>query len=341
MIKARLTAELIRYGIYLSISLLVAGVFIFGGATMQQSQTANASACRPSGTIISAQELNQKLQGKGVFEGKADAFIAAGQRHGVDPVLVVAIAFHETGQGSSKAVKSRNNPGGLMGKGGLMSFSSLDEGIDKMTSNLYRLYIKEGLTTPETIGPKYAPIGAANDPTSLNRHWVPSVSKYIGELGGLSYACEPEMGAGDVGPASASGFARPIDKKYKISSPFGKMRNGKPHQGTDISCNKGNPPIYASKAGTVVVSRSAVSGDGYGGYGNVVVLDHGGGVSSLYGHMSVRNVQVGQTVQQGQVLGKCGNTGHSFGEHLHFEIRLGTPVQSARKVDAEKYVNLK
>ena len=77
-----------------------------------------------------------------------------------------------------------------MGKNGLMSFSSLDEGIDRMTSNLYRLYIKEGLTTPEKIGSKYAPVGASNDPTGLNKHWIPTVNKNIKKLGGLSYKCK-------------------------------------------------------------------------------------------------------------------------------------------------------
>ncbi|MDQ0418754.1 hypothetical protein J2Z48_002958 [Croceifilum oryzae] len=344
MLKARLTAELIKYGSYFVISLLVAGVFIFGGASTmpQTTPTASAASCRPSGSLISVSELQQKLQGKGVFEGKAEAFISAGQRYGVDPVLVAAIAFHETGNGTSKAVRSKNNPGGMMGKGGLMTFSSLDEGIDKMTSNLYRLYVKQGLTIPETIGPKYAPLGAANDPTNLNRHWIPTVKKYINSLGGLSYHCDADPGEiGNTGPISPGGFIRPLDKQYRISSPFGKMRGGKPHQGTDISCNKQSPPIYAAKDGVVVVSQSAVKGDGYGGYGNVIVIDHGGNTSSLYGHLSSRGVQVGQTVKQGQVIGKCGSTGHSTGPHLHLEIRLGKPVQSATKVDSEKYVNLR
>ncbi|WP_229751904.1 CHAP domain-containing protein [Marinithermofilum abyssi] len=197
----------------------VAGMFFMGFMSMvlflsmfgspnflqkhQKADQGKGVYCRPGGKPITVKELDQNLKGKGVFEGKAQQFIDAGEQNGVDPVLVAAIALHETGNGKSKAVKQKNNPGGLMGSGGLMSFSSLDEGINKMASNLYRLYIKEGLTTPDKIGPKYAPVGAANDPNGLNKHWVPTVKKYIKQLGGLSYKCET---AGRAGKVNGSAF---------------------------------------------------------------------------------------------------------------------------------------
>ena len=102
----------------------------------------------------------------------------AGQKYGIDPALLAAIAVHETGNGSSKAVKNRNNVGGMMGKNGLMSFNSLQDGIDKMASNLKRNYIDQGLTTIPQIQRKYAPVGEGNDPTNLNSNWVGGVSKY-------------------------------------------------------------------------------------------------------------------------------------------------------------------
>lgn len=101
-----------------------------------------------------------------------------GKKYGIDPALLAAIAVHETGNGSSSAVKNKNNVGGMMGKNGLMSFSSIEEGIDRMASNLKRNYIDKGLTTIPQIQKKYAPNGAANDPNGLNNYWVSGVTKY-------------------------------------------------------------------------------------------------------------------------------------------------------------------
>ena len=92
--------------------------------------------------------------------------------------------MHETGNGTSNAIKTKNNVGGMMTKKGLMTFSSIEEGIDKMASNLKRLYFDQGLTTIPQIQKKYAPIKAANDPTGLNQHWVSGVTKYYKSLGG-------------------------------------------------------------------------------------------------------------------------------------------------------------
>jgi len=92
------------------------------------------------------------------------------------------------------------------------------------------------------------------------------------------------------------------------------------HSGVDIAAPFGTP-IRACKAGKVVIASWQ------GGYGNAVVLDHGGGMGTLYGHQSSMAVSVGQTVSSGQVIGYVGSTGNSTGPHLHFEVRLGgTPV---------------
>jgi len=85
--------------------------------------------------------------------------------------------------------------------------------------------------------------------------------------------------------------------------------------------------IIASSPGRVIVANKTNS---HGGYGNAVVLDHGGGLHTLYGHMRFLpsgaadvSVNVGDVVQQGQRLGGCGKTGRSFGVHLHFETHEG------------------
>lgn len=87
------------------------------------------------------------------------------------------------------------------------------------------------------------------------------------------------------------------------------------HRGLDIANSYGKP-IYASMAGKVVVSGW------YYSYGKCVVIDHGNGVRTLYGHCSSLNVSVGQSVSQGQVIALVGSTGYSTGNHLHFEVQI-------------------
>lgn len=98
----------------------------------------------------------------------------------------------------------------------------------------------------------------------------------------------------------------------RVSSPFG-SRWGRMHNGIDISGSHGNP-VYAVGPGHVS------SACWNGGYGNTIIISHGNNVQTLYAHLSSINVQVGQTVNQGQLIGRVGSTGNSTGPHLHFEI---------------------
>jgi LysM repeat protein len=89
------------------------------------------------------------------------------------------------------------------------------------------------------------------------------------------------------------------------------------HLGIDIAAGEG-APIYAAGAGVVTMAQG-----GYNyGYGNVIQIDHGGGWSTLYAHLSQINVTVCQSVSAGQLIGRAGATGNAFGAHLHFEVRL-------------------
>jgi murein DD-endopeptidase MepM/ murein hydrolase activator NlpD len=87
------------------------------------------------------------------------------------------------------------------------------------------------------------------------------------------------------------------------------------HHGIDIRAGMG-APIYATDAGVVVYA-----GWNDFGYGNLVVIDHGNGWQSVYGHLSQWNVSCGQSVYQGLLIGLAGSTGRSSGAHLHFELR--------------------
>jgi murein DD-endopeptidase MepM/ murein hydrolase activator NlpD len=92
------------------------------------------------------------------------------------------------------------------------------------------------------------------------------------------------------------------------------------HEGIDNGVAYGTA-IHAAAAGTVIYCGWE------SGYGNFVVLDHGGGVATAYGHQSAIAVTCGQQVSQGEVIGYVGSTGHSTGPHLHFEVRVnGDPV---------------
>ena len=107
-----------------------------------------------------------------------------------------------------------------------------------------------------------------------------------------------------------------------ISSGYGLRWNGAEfHQGIDIAAEMGTP-IVATADGVVTIA-----GWNAGGYGNMVDIDHGSGVSTRYGHASAVVVTPGQRVRRGQIIAYVGSTGHSTGPHLHYEVRLsGQPV---------------
>ncbi len=108
-------------------------------------------------------------------------------------------------------------------------------------------------------------------------------------------------------------LVNPIHSGYRLSSPFG-PRGGRLHKGLDMASSL-NTPIYASADATVKFSGVQ------SGYGNVVVLDHGGGYETYYAHLNRRLVTVGQTISRGDRIALMGNTGRSTGVHLHYEIR--------------------
>jgi murein DD-endopeptidase MepM/ murein hydrolase activator NlpD len=104
-----------------------------------------------------------------------------------------------------------------------------------------------------------------------------------------------------------------------FTSPFG-QRWGRLHAGIDIAAPEGTP-IRAADSGRVVLAGWT------GGYGNYTCIQHTGSLSTCYAHQSRLGTSTGASVQQGQVMGYVGNTGNSFGSHLHFEVRVnGSPV---------------
>lgn len=131
-------------------------------------------------------------------------------------------------------------------------------------------------------------------------------------------AMERTGGFSFVGTPSATGFVWPTSGT--VTGEFGEWRGNHSHAGLDIAAAYGTP-IVASKAGVVIYSGTM------SGYGNVIDIDHGGGVKTRYAHNSANLVSAGQSVSQGQRIANMGSTGHSTGPHCHFEIRVnGNPV---------------
>ena len=128
-------------------------------------------------------------------------------------------------------------------------------------------------------------------------------------------------GSGSQVDYSTTGFIYPIKGYTYISSYYGwRFNNTDYHTGVDFPA-PANTPIRASASGTVIYVRT---GAGYGrnwGYGNYLIVDHGGGFSTLYAHCTSIPVSVGDTVTKGQTIAYVGTTGWSTGYHLHFEIR--------------------
>ena len=98
------------------------------------------------------------------------------------------------------------------------------------------------------------------------------------------------------------------------------------HNGVDMHAGMG-VPIKAAAAGKVILAGVK------GGYGNTVMIDHGGGMVTLYAHQSKLGVKAGQRVRAGEIIGWVGSTGQSTGPHLHFEVRINGVPQ-----DPERYL---
>ncbi len=131
---------------------------------------------------------------------------------------------------------------------------------------------------------------------------------------------------------------KPLRGELQMTSSFGYRTDpflGRPalHSGVDLREEWGTQ-VHATAAGVVTVAGPS------GGYGNMVEVDHGGGLSTRYGHLSAISVSPGQQVSPGAVLGRVGSTGRSTGPHLHYEVRIdGEPVDPSRFLRAATALN--
>lgn len=151
------------------------------------------------------------------------------------------------------------------------------------------------------------------------------------EAAAAAAAAAAAGGGGGSGSANASGsFLWPVASYVYVSSRFGLRIHPitgqkKTHTGMDIASNQGTA-VYASDGGTVTLAGWN------GGYGNCIMIDHGNGYVTLYGHLSSISVSKGQSVTQGATIGAVGSTGNSTGPHLHFEV-----LKDGTRIDPEQF----
>lgn len=151
--------------------------------------------------------------------------------------------------------------------------------------------------------------------------YVWAVLNYVEQVEG----CGEELPKGGIGSGipNAQGWVKPLAGNYPLTSGFGWRDIGAGpefHKGVDFGAPTGTS-VYAAKEGVVIYVVPA-SGPYPDSFGSVIFVDHGGGVVSIYAHLSATHVHVGQTVNQNQQIGSVGMTGRSTGPHLHFEVRV-------------------
>ena len=188
--------------------------------------------------------------------------------------------------------------------------SVIDQLKEKESTNADEISIVETYNTTE---PEYTDAETCVDALYKEKVVVPVSS-------GTVVAAKSMNTSSNVVPLGIS-LIKPLNGGV-ITSRYG-PRSSNNHKGIDIGASYGTS-IYAAAAGTVTVSSYGYNG----GYGNYIIISHGNGVETLYGHCSSLVVSAGTKVSQGQLIARVGSTGRSSGNHLHLEIRVNGVTQN-------------
>jgi hypothetical protein len=200
--------------------------------------------------------------------------------------------------------------------------------LGSLASEVTALYgLRQGHISKASVDPVVAPVmDAAGDSNYLNTLDQLTALRSSALSGHMRRALEPAFGSvdsADWGGSADLPILWPIEGP--ITSSFGERLDpfngeGAFHKGIDISGSMGEP-VRAPADGTVLMAGPA------SGYGQEVMLDHGHGIHTLYGHLSGFAVTAGQDVHRGEIIGYVGSEGRSTGPHLHYEVRIhDTPV---------------
>jgi murein DD-endopeptidase MepM/ murein hydrolase activator NlpD len=167
-------------------------------------------------------------------------------------------------------------------------------------------------------------VKSANPDKSFQNEWV-----FIPSKVGIAYFLRDTYVLEDYRGLGTGRFLWPVPQFYKVSSQFG-PRGHKHHDGIDIPAPKGTP-IVAVDNGVVIYSDNGIRG-----YGNMIVINHGDDVFTVYAHNTKNKVDKGDKVKRGDLIALVGNTGRSTGPHLHFEIRMKNKVRNPAQYLSDK-----
>jgi hypothetical protein len=228
------------------ISLLDAGMEVIGNLKAQAEQDKvrineaikNVSPTSAENVAAPTNVFQSKLA------GTEPIFVAAANKYGLAPGLLMAISMHETGRGTSEAVKNYNNPGGLMDPKTdwqtLQKFPTIEAGIDAMAKNLKENYIDKGLTTIAQIQEKYAPIGSKNDPKGLNKDWTAGVTAFRNQLAMKRTSGTVAKQAGGLDSGTAEQISTLIPKAQPVMTSFmQKVREWGAANGLEVTVREG------------------------------------------------------------------------------------------------------